>query len=424
MTRQAPSAGFVALCITAVVAIVACGNASQAGQAVGGGRPSAWGPLPVDVGDPGGTASGQVTFTPNTVVITASQVRDSLTGVSADGSTYTFSSDSGPLGDLAPGKVMLLESLDAARVTSVNHDGSTLVVNTSPISLSDLIQSGSIDESGPPDLSGAFASEAGADTTSQSTATLPPGATSSASATATQSAARTGVRGGPVELTAFSGSGYTYSNKSGDLAYSITLTGGADGIHAVGGFCFSSDGSGSVTGTCSGDNVYLKGDLTGLLSWQSQSAKMTMAKGQPSKGSLSMSGLSAQLTVTYVALRGKAGQIASKLPAFEIPFTFEMPVCPAPTFCAGVPLYMKVQLSVLITLGISAENASMQGGFSAVVAGSGSAVDQTESSCRDPQSPSARRGLRLAFGSRCHLASASRTSTRSCTSPLSPQSVR
>jgi hypothetical protein len=35
-------------------------------------------------------------FHPNTVVITPSEVRDSLTGVSADGWTYTFSSDSIP----------------------------------------------------------------------------------------------------------------------------------------------------------------------------------------------------------------------------------------------------------------------------------------------------------------------------------------
>jgi hypothetical protein len=64
--------------------------------------------LPIGVADPHGSSNAQVIFTPNTVVVSPAQVRSSLVAVSADGSTYTFSSASGPLANLAPGKVLLL----------------------------------------------------------------------------------------------------------------------------------------------------------------------------------------------------------------------------------------------------------------------------------------------------------------------------
>ena len=93
-------------------------------KASGGGTPSSGGgAVPVDVGNPHASSSANVTFTPKTVVISPSQVSSSLSSVSADGSTYTFSKSSGPLGELAPGKVMLLEGFDAANVTGVQHVG-------------------------------------------------------------------------------------------------------------------------------------------------------------------------------------------------------------------------------------------------------------------------------------------------------------
>jgi hypothetical protein len=54
-----------------------------------------------------------------------------------------------------------------------------------------------------------------------------------------------------------------------------------------------------------------------------------------------------------------------------------MPVCPAPAFCAGVPLYVKNELSLLLNLGISSKDAVIRGGFTMLVSGSGSVVDQS-----------------------------------------------
>lgn len=257
---------------------------------------------------------------------------------------------------------MLLESLDAADVTSVSRAGGNLVVVTSPASLSDVIQSGNIDVNGPPDLSGAFGSEVGS-------------GASTAAQTQSVTNGRQAPLGGAV-LDSVLGSGYTYTGSSTNLNYEITLTGGSDGIHADGSFCYSSSGGGSATGACVGD-LTLRGSIDGSLTYQTEAARIAISSGQPPKGSLSLSGLTAQLKVNYVATRATGSQIGGKLKPFKIPFAFEMPVCPAPTFCAGVPLYMKVELSILVTLGISARNSTMQGGFTMVLAGAGSVVDQS-----------------------------------------------
>jgi hypothetical protein len=315
---------------------------------------------PIGVGDPHGSSNAQVTFTPNTIVVTPAQVRSSLVGVSADGSTYTFSSATGPLAKLAPGKVLLLEGFDAAQVTKVTRSGTGLVVTTVPASLPSLIQSGNIDVNTPPDFSGAF----GSDVTSDAVASL-------------VRPSLTGGAGRPGEVPALAHAwNYTGKDPTGDLTYSISLSGDSDGLHAYGGFCYSSDGTGNISGTCGG-KLSLKGEINGLLSFQTEAAKIAILKGQPPKGSFSLSGFTAKLKLTYVAIRATGSQIGAKLKPFNLPFSFEMPVCPPPAFCGGVPLYTKFEVSLLVTLGISSKNSTMQGGFTVVVAGAGSVVDQT-----------------------------------------------
>jgi hypothetical protein len=340
----------VCLAISCTFAALSAGPATVAGATS----------PPIGVGDPHGSSNAQVTFTPDTVVVTPAQVRSSLVGISADGSTYTFASASGPLATVAPGKILLLEGFDAAQVTKVTHSGTKLVVATTPASLPSLIQSGNIDVNTPPDFSGAF----GSDVTSDAVASLVRPSLS-------------GGTGRPGEIPAIA-HGWNYAGKdpTGDLTYSISLAGDSDGLHAYGGFCYSSDGTGSISGTCGG-KLSLKGEINGLLSFQTQAAKIAILKGQPPKGSFSLSGFTAKLKVTYVAIRGTGSQIGAKLKPFNLPFSFEMPVCPPPAFCGGVPLYTKFEVSLLVTLGISSKNSTMQGGFTVVVAGAGSVVDQT-----------------------------------------------
>jgi hypothetical protein len=319
-------------------------------------------PLPISSGAPHSTSTAHVTLTPNTVVISPTLLRSSLVAVSPDGSTYTFSSASGPFAQLAPNKVILLEGFDAGVVTSVHHVAGKLVVATTPATLSQIIQSGTIVVDSPPDYAGAFGSDI--DTTPLSSAD--------------ESPAPSGGANPEILVDPAIAHGWNYSgkDKTGDLTYSISLAGDSDGLHAYGGFCYSSDGSGSVSGTCGGP-LSLLGSVNGLISFKTQTANIDVLKGQPPKGSFSLSGFTAQLKVSYVAKRETGSQIGGKLKAEVLPFSFEMPVCPPPGFCAGIPLYTKFTVSLLVTLGISAKNSVMQGGFTVLVAGSGSVVDQT-----------------------------------------------
>ena len=358
-------------------------------------KASGGGPVPVGVGDPHATSSASVTFTPNTVVVSPSQVSSSLRSVSADGSTYTFSNSSGKLGELAKGKVMLLEGYDAAVVTGVQHAGSSLVVSTAPAELSDIVQSGSIHVDAPPDYSDAFGTATN-DTsagTSDSTAAWSPAAAGAPIeiARALADAPRLGAAGrveaaGRIEPAGrpeavpdgFTGHGWQYTghDPTGKFTYSISLVASAEGLQTYGGFCYSSDGSGNVSGTCGGP-LSLSGQLNGTVSWSNAVSVVNVTKGQPPKGNFSLSGLTFKLHVTYTALRKTGTLIGAKLPPFNLPFSFEMPVCPPPAFCGGVPLYTKNELSLLLTLGISSKDAVIQGGFTMLVSGPGSVVDQS-----------------------------------------------
>jgi hypothetical protein len=345
-------------------------------------KASGGGPVPVGVGDPHATSSADVTFTPNTVVVSPSQVSSSLRSVSADGSTYTFSNSSGKLGELAKGKVMLLEGFDAAVVTGVQHAGSSLVVSTAPAELSDIIQSGSIHVDAPPDYSDAFGTatsdaSAGSDSTTAWSPSVGGGPVESARAVA--DAPRRDAAGRlEVVPDGLTGHGWQYTGKdsTGKFTYSISLVASAAGLQAYGSFCYSSDGSGNVSGTCGGP-LSLSGQINGTVSWSNAVSVLDVAKGQPPKGNFSLSGLTFTLHVTYTALRKQGTQIGAKLPAFNLPFSFEMPVCPPPAFCGGVPLYTKNELSLLLTLGISSKDAVIQGGFTMLVSGPGSVVDQS-----------------------------------------------
>ncbi len=307
-----------------------------------------------------------MTLSPNTVVIDPALLRSSLVGVSPDGSTFTFSTASGPLAKLAPGKVILLYGYDAGVVSTVRHAAGKLVVATTPATLSQIVQSGTINVNSPPDYAGAFGSDIDTDTLTAAYLghSQPTGGAGTASPQLVV---------GPAIA---HGWNYSGKDKTGDLTYSITLAGDSDGLHAAGNFCYSSDGSGNVSGTCGGP-LSLLGTVNGLISFKSQVAAITVPKGLPPKGSYSLSGFTAQLQVNYTAKRESGSQIGGKLKAEALPFAFEMPVCPPPGFCAGIPLYTKFTLSLLVTLGISSKNSVMQGGFTVLVAGSGSVVDQT-----------------------------------------------
>ncbi len=100
--------------------------------------------------------SPQLTMAPNVVVVGAATVAANLLSVSSDGSTFVFKSATGTLGQLAPGKVMLLQGYTAGVVVSASRSGPRLTVVTQPAALTNIFQNADINFSQPIDFSNAF----------------------------------------------------------------------------------------------------------------------------------------------------------------------------------------------------------------------------------------------------------------------------
>jgi hypothetical protein len=309
----------------------------------------------------GEAAGTHVVLTSKTVVISPSIVSSSLSSVSGNGATYTFSHDNGPLAQLAPGKVMLLEGRDAAVVTTLEHSGGKLIVGAVPASLGDVVQSGQIDVSGPPDAAGAVGAQL-------DTAPPPP---------APKSAGYVVFGGGTAPSRSASpgpvyndSNTFAYQGTTGGFTYKVGFTGKSDGLHATGDFCYQLVGSAS--GSSCGNGLSINVTLDGVFTWSNEDLKIGVAHSAVSSGGFSLSGMTSQITLNYTVLRGDEPKIGADPPVLKIPFAFEAPLCGTPLGCAGLPLYSKFELAILIKLGISSKNSTIQGGVTATVTGSGS----------------------------------------------------
>jgi hypothetical protein len=317
--------------------------------------------LPIGIGNSGATANSQVTLTPQTVVIPLAQVQSSLMSVSADGSTYTFANGSGPLAQLGPGKVMLLQGLDVADVTSVaSNGGGGLVVTTTPASLSDVMQSGHIQVQARPDFSSAFGAELA-------------GGPSAGAFTIAGQGPRVADGQPQIVLAAASprpSNTFAFKQTSGGFTYKISFTGKADGVHVTGEFCYQLVGSSS--GSSCGNGLSMQARLDGVFAWNDQNASFSTKGGAVADDSLSIDGLTGSMNINYVVLRGQNSDINADPPVLKIPFAFEFPLCPGPIGCNGIPLYSKVELAILIKLGVSGKNSTMEGGVNLTLNGSAS----------------------------------------------------
>ena len=325
-----------------------------AGGALGGPR------LQVLVAEQGAAAGTQVTLTSKTIVVSPSVVKSSLTSISADGSTYTFSNGTGPLAQVAPGKVLLLEGQDALVVKTVKHDGSKLIVGVTPASLTDVVQAGQIAVSGPPDI--AAATGIPLDTVGLSGAPVSPQIEFGAPAIGLRLGAR------PLSL---SGSTNTFAYKGSvkGFTYKVGFTGKPDGLHATGEFCYQLVGSAS--GSSCGNGLSINVTLDGVFTWSNESLNIGVAGGAVRSGSFSLSGMSSQVKLNYAVLRGNESTVGASPPVLKIPFAFEAPLCGSPLGCGGLPLYSKFYLALLVKLGISGKNSTIQGGVNVTIGGSG-----------------------------------------------------
>jgi hypothetical protein len=85
-----------------------------------------------------------VTYTPETVVLSADIAQHHLKTASADGATFTFDAASSDVRALKPGSVMLLTGVALRRVTQVQPLGDSIVVATGDAEITDAIKDGTI----------------------------------------------------------------------------------------------------------------------------------------------------------------------------------------------------------------------------------------------------------------------------------------
>lgn len=321
--------------------------------------------LAIDNGEAAGT---RVTLTAKTVVVPPSVVSSSLSSVSADGSTYTFSNANGPLAQAAPGKVLLLQGQDAIVVKSVKRAGSKLIVGAVPASLTDVVQSGQILVSGPPNTAAAIGVPLDPADFDGSPA-APQGYLTTGNSMASQSYLATGRLTAPLPILPAGTSTFAYKGTSGGFTYKVGFTGKSDGLHATGEFCYQLVSSSS--GSSCGNGLSINVTLDGVFTWSNEDLEIGVAGGAVHSGSFSISGMSSQLDLKYAVLRGNDPQVKADPPVLKIPFAFEAPLCGTPLGCGGLPLYSKFNLALLIKLGISGKNSTIQGGVQVTIGGSG-----------------------------------------------------
>ena len=90
-------------------------------------------------------AKFDVTWAPGTVALDRTAVIRSLRGISEDGATFRFDAGEGKLKDVKPGAVLFVWGTALRRVSAVDHNADTLVVQTVPVPLDSAIVDGVIE---------------------------------------------------------------------------------------------------------------------------------------------------------------------------------------------------------------------------------------------------------------------------------------
>jgi hypothetical protein len=331
-------------------------------------------------------STDKVSYTSKTVNVDRATVAANLIGISPDG-TFTFSGDSGPLGQLAAGKVMLLEGTDVEDVTGVSHSGGHLVVKTAAPKLTDLVQNGTIAFSAPMSMANMLGITESGDVIQPTLAPPPPSPSltdidsPSPSGAQLTDASCTGVNTSRLPTMSYTGKalslwnyrvGFAFNRCASKLTYAVTLCVGYT-LGSATGRCISPAGGAAGIGTA------LQMEVTGDITWQDIDTQLVVKSGAISKDSITFDHLSCTYKMVYAASAGTS-VTAISLPAFRIPVGVEFPIEVGP-----IPFYVKVQAALLVHLGLSSKNSVLQASSdaSANVSGGGAQSDTAEAATDD-----------------------------------------
>jgi hypothetical protein len=297
-----------------------------------------------------------IKFTSKTVVINRATVAKYLLGVAPDG-TFKFKSSTGPLTKLAAGKVMLLQGADALLVTSITHSKQNLLVHTKTAAISDLISSGHITFSGAPNFAKAM---------------LRPIAQPKSTKAAARFAPPTYpyVGSAPHVLTPRRGAPPSFSaqGSTGLYGYSLTFTPSSPTrLDVSGTLCYISF---SVCGNGPSNGLSAEVNLSGYVDAGDASGGISVNGGKVTNSSISLKALAAHAHLTYTITRGDGSNANGSPPVLRVPIGIDY------TIPGEIPIYLKLQLALLLNLGVSSKNAVIHGGVNVSTTGSDSVTQQ------------------------------------------------
>ncbi len=332
--RLLATAGLLAASLATTVQIASAAPAAAHARAV---RASSSSFTPVPSG-PGTRAVG-LKYSRATVIIPPSLVAADLKAVSADGTTYTFSSMTGPLAKLKPGSVMLLQGFAVRVVTSVSKQPAGVVVVTTPAAITDLIKNGTLTWNTPINLAQAYA-VGGSAVPVESLRRQHAG-------TQAPIAARFG-------LDALTGRTVTLKGKTDSYGYSVTFrsVGKAVGVDIT---------------LSKSSPVDLSATISGTLDNLSSSGSIGVSDSHLSQAKMVASGLKGQFKLSYSIKPlsqfglGSAGGIKITLPAeITVPFSI-----------SGVPLFIGIKTAFFASVGFSGFGQTVTGCYTIDYNGNG-----------------------------------------------------
>jgi hypothetical protein len=267
-----------------------------------------------------------VRFTSKTIVIPRAVVRKNLIGIARNG-TFKFKHAAGALSRLRVGKVMLLQGADAVVVTKIKRQHGALLVATKAAKVTDVLSRGRVKFSGTPDMRSAVLQKL----------VVP---------------------------------------ASGKRAADFSSPASPSRLDISGTLCFI---SGSVCANGPSNGVTAEVNFTGYVDLGHTSGGIAVNGGGVTNSSLTFSSFAVHGHVTYKILRGDGANSNPDPPVFHVPLGVDY------TIPGEIPIYLKLQLGLLLKLGVSSKNAVIQGGVDVNTTGSdtitqtGKAVSSSES---------------------------------------------
>jgi hypothetical protein len=291
-----------------------------------------------------------VRFTSKTITVSRAIVRKNLVGISADG-IFKFKHAAGPLAKLKPGKVMLLQGSDALLVTSLGHSHGKLLVHTKPAMITDVISKGHIAFSGVPNFHNAVLSKI-----------VEPVSAKASAAFARPGYPYIGRPLGPARAFGAAAPSFSAQGSTSTFGYSLTFTPTtATRLDVSGTLCFISF---SVCGNGPSNGLSAEVNLSGYIDAGDTSGGITVNGGRVTSSSFSIKSLVEHAHITYTVARGDGSSAGGDPPVFRVPLGVDY------TIPGEIPIYLKLQLALLVKLGVSSKNAVIHGGVDVNTTGS------------------------------------------------------